>query len=563
MHSIVFNAEGTLAATAIGEPVSDTTRRGVVRLWRVTDTGLLPLGAPLPIDDAAPAKSVSFHPAGAHLAVGTDSGLVQIWDITDPQRPADPLTLAGPTKGIGQLAFSPDGAHLAACGADGATHLWGTRDAGAPVATSPVTTSTWANSVAFSPDSTRLAIGSSHSESALRVVDTTTHEPIAVMPHPAPVTAVRFTPDGQDVLTAANDGTVRNWPLPSPALPTTSYAVSSTRFTSDGATLAVGSRDLRLYDMADPLRPRQLGPATTNPDGFSGALAFGPGDRVLAESHGKSGTIRLYDLSDRAHPRPLGPDLRAHDGQVEHLSYSPDGALIATGGRDGRVHLWDVTRPDTPIRLSTPGAFAGTVHWTAFNPRGNLLVAGSADRTLRLWDVSDPRNPVQRGEPLTPAPHYVYSTVFSPDGRTLAVSLGDSTVRLYDITDPGAPRQIGQPLEGPTDYGYSVTFDDTGTTLAGAFNDSTVWIWDLSEITGPRHRATLTLPDGDVFTIAFQPGQHRLAASGADLTPRIWTSDVDQAAALVCSTTGTPITEEEWTRNAPGVAYLNPCPQST
>ncbi|MFD0432036.1 hypothetical protein ACFQ60_47085 [Streptomyces zhihengii] len=36
------------------------------------------------------------------------------------------------------------------------------------------------------------------------------------MPHPSPVTSVKFSPDGRHVITGANDGTARLWPIDSP-----------------------------------------------------------------------------------------------------------------------------------------------------------------------------------------------------------------------------------------------------------------------------------------------------------------------------------------------------------
>ncbi|TQM81766.1 WD40 repeat protein [Saccharothrix saharensis] len=559
VRSVAFNTDGTLLAAAISETTADQRSRGTIRLWRVTADTLTPLGEALTVDQA-PAKSVAFHPDGHHLAVGTASGAVQIWDIRDPARPTDPVTATGPTKEIGQLAFSSDGHHLAASGADARVHLWDSTDPRNVVAAGdPIDgAESWTNAVAFSPDSTKFAVASSDASVGARVYDTTTRALLATMPHPSAVTSVKFTPDGRDILTGANDGVTRLWPVDAPALPPTSYLVSSTRFSPDSRILAVGSADLRLYDLADPQRPRLLGPAITNTDGFAGALAFSPDSRVLAESHGRSGTVQLHDLTDPAQPKTLGPPLVAHQGQVEHLSFNPAGTVMATGGRDGAVHLWNISRPEAPTRLSTPGTFGGYVHWTAFSHDGTMLVAGSSDRTLRIWDITHPDAPRQLGTP-PPANHYVYSTVFSPDGTILAVSLGDSTVHLYDMTDPTHPARIGTPLTGPIDYAYSVAFTDDGTTLAGAYNDGTIWIWDIRDRTTPLHLATLTLPAKQVFTIQFRPGHTTLAAGGGDKIPRVWTTDIDQAAAQVCRSTGTPITPEEWARYVPDHDYQPPC----
>src|SRR5436309_2856792 len=119
------------------------------------------------------------------------------------------------------------------------------------------------------------ALASSDAAVGVRVIGITTRTVIATLPHPAPVTSVRFTPDGTTVLTRANDGMARLWPVPGPtlALP---YTVSSTVFDRTGRTFAVGSGDPRLWNLADPQRPRQYGPPMTNEDGFASSVAFTP-----------------------------------------------------------------------------------------------------------------------------------------------------------------------------------------------------------------------------------------------------------------------------------------------
>jgi WD40 repeat protein len=561
VYSVVFSPDGSIMAAAIAEAPVDGVHAGSVRLWSVAGLEPRALGGSLRVDDTAPAKSVSIRTGNKTLAVGNDDGTVRLWDISRPDQPTDPVPAVGVTKGVGQLAFSPDGNTLAAGGADFTVHLWSTTDPHNPVpAGDPITgAATWVNAVAFSPDGATLAIASSDQRVGLRLVDVASRRVVATMPHPSPATSVRFSADGAWVITGANDGTARLWPVDSPTLDGMAYLVSAARFSPDGTRLAIGSADLRVFDVTDPGHPRQVGPAQANPDGFSGTLAYSPNGRLLAEGRGRSGTMQLWDVAGGGQPVPLGPPLPAHRQEIETVTFSPDSTLLGTGSRDGDVHVWDVTNPQHPVLLSTPGQFASYVNEVAFSPNGKLLAAGSVDKTVRLWDIRDPRKPVQLGQALTPGNHYVYSAIFSPDGTMLAISLADSTVRLYDITDPAKPELIGKPLTGPENYIYFLSFTSDGSTLAESATDGTVWIWDVRQPKTPKVLATLTVPTGALFPVGFQPHGRLLVAGGDEKKAWIWNTDPEAAARIVCDTSGTGITETEWAKYVPDRPYDPPC----
>jgi WD40 repeat protein len=80
---------------------------------------------------------------------------------------------------------------------------------------------------------------------------------------------------------------------------------------------------------------------------------------------------------------------KAHQGAVNALTCTPDARLLASGGNDGRVVLWDAR---TLQRLLTFPAHNSPVSRLAFEAGGPCLAVCGMDDVVTLWDLDQVRS---------------------------------------------------------------------------------------------------------------------------------------------------------------------------
>ncbi|MER6763346.1 MULTISPECIES: nSTAND1 domain-containing NTPase [Amycolatopsis] len=286
--------------------------------------------------------------------------------------------------------------------------------------------------------------------------------------------------------------------------------VYSASYSEDGRLLATASADrtVRLWDVANPFQPRQLGTIGDN----TGAARFRPGGRVLATA-GADRTVRLWDLADPARPRRLTV-LTGHTSNVTAVSFSRDGRLLATGGET--VRLWDLTNLRAPREVGAVPVSAGSVRSAELSPDGSLLALTGPDHGTALWNVRDPAQPRRMSTVDGQS-----RSAFSPDGRLLATADDrDYSPNLWEVSDPERPRRVSV-LAGHTAAVTTLRFSPDGKLLATAGDDNTVLLWDVTDPARAPRIAALAGHTNTVYALAFSPDGSTLASGGGDRTLRL------------------------------------------
>jgi WD40 repeat protein len=159
LHTLGIEA---VSWSADGQTVASASQGGVVRVWNGTSGREL---HNFYQDATVPMRAAAFAPAGTDLAIGGDDGKVRLWDAPTCQLTRGtggaaqcvdvPLRLPVSQKAVRSLAWSPSG-HLLAVGTeDGLLTIWNMSHPQQPAVT--VTQQTLVESLSWSPDGTQLA----------------------------------------------------------------------------------------------------------------------------------------------------------------------------------------------------------------------------------------------------------------------------------------------------------------------------------------------------------------------------------------------------------------------
>ncbi|HYF66138.1 MAG TPA: hypothetical protein VD886_25140 [Herpetosiphonaceae bacterium] len=164
--------------------------------------------------------AIGYSPDGTLLASAGNQDPIAIWD-TDMERLQSTLETSSGKRA--DVAWNPDGTMIATADDHNVVTLWDIAEARIvrQFAISTIydkllgrrphgTLRTWTSSVAFSPDGTLLAAGSSDASAGIWDVATGRHV-LALNGQTDYIGSVAFSPDGRQVLTASTDQTLWVW----------------------------------------------------------------------------------------------------------------------------------------------------------------------------------------------------------------------------------------------------------------------------------------------------------------------------------------------------------------
>ena len=442
------------------------------------------------------------------------------------------------TRWIKSIAFSADSKMLVSGDEYETIRLWDTKT-GELQATLNWRHGTSTYALAFSPSGRFIASG--HRE-GVKLWDNTVkpkqrtdnaigdyQHTLELRGHKDYVSKLAFSPDGKTLLTGSKDGTIHAW---DPATGSHRYTVTGhiegimdLIFTQNSNTVVSlnepfnppGNLQQQRWDLntGDQLSTRfwdidAVGTMTLSPDGKTLAVhAFW--DDFARDN------FALWDIYSDP-PRIIdqfaldGPPKSALNVNVNvKFAFSADGKMLAAGGEDKFVHIWQLTDAKKVRHRFTVNGHKHWIRTLAFSPDGELLASGGEGGTLCLWRVAD-------GTSLFRATAHKWRinvVVFSPDGKILAS--GGNELFFWDTTTGTQlrtpPRRLTAPLS-------TLVFSPDGNTLVAGNWDGIIELWDV------RTGGLLSTHTGHtrwINVLKFSPdGQTLVSASRGDSTILLW-----------------------------------------
>jgi serine/threonine-protein kinase len=280
--------------------------------------------------------------------------------------------------------------------------------------------------------------------------------------HLGATTALVLHADSETLFSGGHDGRYCAWSWPHmqarhsqqahPRSPIRALAVSKS-----GRYLVSGAQDgsVKLWsaqERSDPYWLVAAGPAVHG-------LQFHPVEGYVVAAFA-DGTCRLLD------PNRSEAPWQAHQGAVCGLDIHPQGHLLATGGQDQKIILWDLAGPGSLVGTIS---VSGPVHSVRFNPEGTGLLACTGSSHVGLWDVESLR------EVRTLFGHRaeVWDARFTCQPNTLVTVSGDHYLYAFRA-DSGRMTICSQVNEGMTG---ALAVDPQQRLLATGGSTGQVKVW--------------------------------------------------------------------------------------
>eukprot|EP00124_Ichthyophonus_hoferi_P002564 Ihof_evm3s179 gene=Ihof_evmTU3s179 len=207
---------------------------------------------------------------------------------------------------------------------------------------------------------------------------------------------------------------------------------------------------------------------------------------------------------------------QGHFYDMNVLAYSPDGQLVATGGDDGKVKVWN-TR--TGFCFVTFSDHAAGITGIQFSSSGHAVFSSSLDGTVRAFDLIRYRN---FRTFTSPSPVQFCSLALDPSGEMVCAGSFDSFEIFVWNVQTGRLLEMLAGHEGPV---TCLAFNPLSAVLCSGSWDHSIRVWDIFD----RKAAVEVFPHTtDVRAFGFRPDGKEICVATLDGQLVFWNIESGQ-----------------------------------
>lgn len=242
-----------------------------------------------------------------------------------------------------------------------------------------------------------------------------------------------------------------------------------------------------------------------------------PLQTMLLASGGKDHTVRLWDVEKGI----CLAIAEGHMAAVGALAFSKKTKkFLVSGSSDHTIKVWSLDGfeealnkegPKKLSSLSTVAAHDKDINSIAVAPNDSLVCTGSQDRTARIWKLPE----LVPGVTLRGHKRGIWSVQFSPVDQCVLTASGDKTVRIWALSDGSCLKTF----EGHTSSVLKALFLSRGTQIISAGADGLLKLWTIKTNecvnTFDRH-------EDKIWALDVNSKDETLATGGSDSVINIW-----------------------------------------
>lgn len=379
-------------------------------------------------------------------------------------------------------------------------------------------------SLAFTPNGQWML--SASGDKTIRVWDQNTGALVKVLrDHKSDIRALAVTPDSALFISGSggfvgNDNTIKVWDLNSLKVIKTLRGhtdwVRTLAITSDGRRLLSGSNDKTIIEW-DLQTWKQVRTYKGHSDVVREITIAADNTKFVSASHDH--TVKVWDLNQG---KEWGT-FRDHRFDVESAVIIPPGKMVASGSLL-EIKIWDI---DSLEEIVTLKGHNNSVTALGVTLDGKMLISGSKDNQLKLWDL------VTFTEIASVGDHsdVINAITVSPDGRFLLTGSGsvlfeENEIKIWDLTrfegNQSHIPYVNKFEGGITKFVRSPVNDD----LFGATGVGTILGWNFKTM---KQISRFTTDEGaGMRDLAITTDGKILASAGDDWRITLWDLKTEQ-----------------------------------